>query len=215
MKLDGFSSQFANQPLKSSEIRSGSTLTSEQAKAIGDTLEHKVIGLSRKPELSRDEARFLERTADLSARNIVYLYDSNAAQLSPETAKALTSRANILVGIANETGNRSNAAEHNQEGSTDTDTSAQLKQALANVIGGTESIGVISRPYLRPNVEDFAQTAVTAFSELAASAPDGGLTIDDYLAGNLQNMLAFYERAEDANSAPAPGDIGRIAVGQQ
>jgi len=86
-----------------------------------------------------------------------------------------------------------------------------VTRALSGVTGGAVGASIAEKPHLRPNVEDFANSAVMAFGEMV-EANGGQLEVDEYLAGNLQNMLAHYEKMEAGQTLES--NLARVAIGQ-
>lgn len=151
-------------------------LSTEQARSLADVFGRKILELSRKKELSREEVRFLDRSADLSARNIAYLYDRGIAGLSAETATELVRRAGGLTGVCFKS----------------------VPEAMAGVTGAS-GVSIATNTSNRPRIEDFAMTAVNAFGELVESN-GSQMTLDRYMLENLGSMIAYYERASAEGS---------------
>lgn len=173
-KLDGYSKRFTNNHPETGEIESGTVITHEQAKKMSEIFSTKIAELSRKEELGGAEATFVDRITDLSARNVVYCIEQFGLSLSAETEAGLKRGAAAVSG-------------QSAEGSE------SLAVSLSRVTGG--GVGVRANPDKRPLVEDFAASSVAAFGELVETA-GGEVQIDNYLAGNLKNMLANYEMIE-------------------
>jgi len=198
LKLDGFSQQFAAAHPEIGEIEAGAAVTGEQAIGLGDIFSRKILELSRKPgpELTTVDIRFIDHVSDLAARNLIYGLDRRGMRLpdSPAT-QDLQARAQTLITNAGLQG----------EPSTYAAPKPHERPPLASVLEPLAGGGLISlrdKPDLRPNVEDFAVSAVVAFGDMV-QASGGELRLDTYLAGNLRNMLAHYEIVEAQPSAQA------------
>lgn len=192
-KLDGFSRQFAANHPETGEIGAGMIISAEQAMALGRIFEAKIAYLSRRRNLTHQEINFLSRTAELGARNVAYLYDTYPARLSEGLAAELTSRADTWVNHARGV----------------TSSSPDVPSAMERLARNSVQVSLSTNPYLRPNAEDFASAAVKAFGDLV-DANGGQLEVDEYLAGNLQNMIAHYEKAEASRQTSAR--IGDLAT---
>lgn len=158
-----------------SALTDGTYLSAEQARQFSAIIGGKITELSRKPELSRVEQTFIDRTMDLGARSAVYLADRYRATIpvdSPATERVRT------------------AVNHLREGQ---EPIRDVYDALGSVTGSAYSMR--TDPHLRTPIEDTARGAMQLFGEMA-NASDGRLMLDGYLEGNLQNIVAHFEQVE-------------------
>ncbi len=181
MKLDGYSQLFAAKHPETGEIDSGAILTPDQAVALGDTFSTRIIDLSRKKELTPAEETFLDTVTDLGSRCITYGIEAEGLPL-PGLADTITLRHRIAALTGD---------------SPEAEDVERVKTSLARslhegVCGG--GVSVRQTPHLRPMIENYAADVMPYFAGMVRA--NGGLTVSNYLAGNLKNLLAHYEMAE-------------------
>ncbi|MGH7156762.1 MAG: hypothetical protein ACREGG_01450 [Candidatus Saccharimonadales bacterium] len=71
---------------------------------------------------------------------------------------------------------------------------SRIVDLMATVPAGTVPLRRL--PHLRAPVEDYATASLGLLTDMAEHT--GGLKIDHYLQGNIQNMIAHYELTENA-----------------
>jgi len=155
-------------------LNDGTYLGPEEAHQFASIISGKIVELSRKPELSEVEQSFIDRTMDLGARSALYMSDRYRASY-PYDSEATK----LVVDSAN----RLHPAEPTQG----------ISEALNSVTGSAFSMR--TDPSLRMPIEDAARGTMHMFSEMA-NASNGRIMLDNYLEGNLQNIVAHFELVE-------------------
>lgn len=152
--------------------------------ALGDVFASKVTNISRKAELTLKDAIFISAVADLGTRNIVFCLE-NSSLAAPRDEQQVAGMQEKASRCPRTTPTHSINKRHSTEGN--------LVAELSVLTGG--SIVVTNDPEFRVPVEDFAAAVMPFFGSMVAEK-EGGLHVNDYLAGNLQDLLARYEMHE-------------------
>lgn len=182
--LQEYSDQFRSHHPDTGEVRAGSVISGEQAMRLGLIFGDKVHQLTVKPALTEREATFVDRVVDLGSRSIVWALGSRRMNLPQTERPAQTMKAvHRLQDFAHIT----------VSSGWDTDSmESQLEHQLESLSGG--SVSMRRNPASRPLMEDLAIQVMPLLGEIAGE--NSGLAIDEYLAGNLQNLLAHFEMVE-------------------
>lgn len=184
MNLETYSQQFAVQHPETGEARNGALISAEQAVALGGVFKDKIIDISRKANLTIEEATFVDNTADLASRCISWGVEQKGMHISDDSESF-----NKLKQAAY----RAFSVTPNQWPVEAKGEGRRAKLAVLNEFSGAK-MSMRRYPDTRPAMEDYAMNAMTLFGEMVAS--NGGLELDDYLTSNIQTLLAKYEMAE-------------------
>lgn len=180
--------QFAEQNPKAGSFEEG-VVDYDQVKQLNEILTGKIRELSREKALSDQEISFIQRSADLGARSIQYLIERMGMPLPNNDS----TRDHIRT-IAHTTGLIEGSWEGLPNSAQVIETPARLVDLLATLPAGAISIRRL--PHLRAPIEDYAIASLDLLTDMADYT--GGLKIDHYLQGNLQNIIAHYELIETA-----------------
>ncbi len=152
--------------------------------ALGDVFASKITNISRKAELTQPDVNFISAVADLGARNIVFCLENRtlAAPRDEQQVSDMLAKA-------------SRCPRNNQTATTKLRHSpeANILAELSGLTGG--NVAVNNDPQLRGHAEEFAAAVMPFFGSMVAEN-EGGLHVNDYMAGNLQDLLARYEMHE-------------------
>ena len=172
------------------EINRGTAISGEQAAALADAFAGKITELSRKPQLTQDETRFIDDTAGRSARIIIQCRDylGLSAPQNPQKTVQLSRKAYQVA---------ESLVESPEERASLNDEHDPMRQ-LDRIAGAAL---VAAHPELRMPVEEFATEAMSYFAAIVTE--NGSVTADNYLTENLQVMVASYDRIEPSQ-APVP-----------
>jgi hypothetical protein len=159
------------------EVVAGTHFTAEQARQFANIIGNKVFSLSRKEVLSETEIAFVDRTMDITARTIIYATEQKGMHLvSSREAHATRNAVAELRGLVELPFNR-------------------LVTEMSGITGG--KIGMRATDAPRHLVEDVAGYGVQLFGQMVEDV--GGVTLDGYLEGNLQEIVNQFETAEAAS----------------
>lgn len=152
--------------------------------ALGDVFASKVTNISRKTELTPQDANFISAVADLGARNIVFCLENGtlaAPRDEQQVAGMLAKASRCPRNYQTVTTKLSHSPE------------ANIVSGLRGLTGG--NVAVSNDPQLRVHAEEFAAAVMPFFGSMVAEN-EGGLHVNEYMAGNLQDLLARYEMHE-------------------
>ncbi len=165
---------FTSQYPEAGEIRQGTRLSAESALAFGGIMASKILALSRETVITPDQATFIDTTLNLSARTLGWMYEHGAVASDTPTARQVCRYLGILQKKPLEP--------------------SDLPMALPYVADGSSpEYSMRETPYARANVEDAAMNIMHLFGETVAAA--GGVSVDEYMAGNLRAMIGYEEQA--------------------
>lgn len=155
------------------ELRNGAFVSGEQLRQFGDIIGGKVIELSRKQDLTDGEKTFIDRTMDLSVRSVIYANERLGIPI-PESENTVT----VVEGIADLQGSAPSPRD--------------IVYGLHTLTGSAYSLR--TTPDARVPIEEIARGAVQLFGEMGELA--GGIHMDAYLEGNLQNIAGHMEHMQ-------------------
>jgi hypothetical protein len=174
--------QFNSNHPEAGELTPGSHITPEQATALGNIFQGKVLELSRKwGDLTLEEANFVDNIVDLGTRNVIALSDKGTLPTESPHLHELVKAASHLY------------RESGQNWPVDEVTTSNDVLKIMNGVTGAV-VGVRKYPHLRTPVEDYAMHIMPYFAETVAQ--NGGAELDSYMTGNLQSLLAHYQIVE-------------------
>lgn len=173
MDLDGYLNEFKRKHPEAGDIRQGVHVGSEELAQFSDIIDDKVQLLGQKPQLTRPEATFIDRTMDLGVRSVIYAHERYGIPI-PESENTVL----VALGISGLQG----TAPAPQD----------ITAGLHSITGSTYSMR--TNPELRSSIEEIARGSVRMLSEMATMTD--GMDVDSYLEGNLQNIIAHFEVLE-------------------
>jgi hypothetical protein len=174
---------------RASAIEAGTKLSRETASTLGEVFSRKLIGLSMREELTAKQKSFIGAVLDVGTRNIVYGIDYNGLPLpSEQSEEAITLRkgAKRLIDGLEHAG--FSLSQDSLPGYQDS-----VVYALPRLTG--LPVGLNTHPDLRAPIEDYAIAVMPYFGAMVADNGDA-LTLDRYMAGNMQYLLAHFEQVE-------------------
>ena len=184
LTLEGYAQQFAAHHPEAGEVSRRQLLSDRQARALGEIIGNQVIELVRKPRLSQREETFLDVTVDLGSRNLIYLMERDAG-LGLTNATGME----LLEAVIDLKSGAGMPSEMPDEAGRQT-----LINELGTITGGAVSLR--QHTARRDDMERTALNLTDAFGELLSASGREEIRLDEYLAGNLQNLLAHYEMVE-------------------
>lgn len=187
MELDKYQNKFRAEHPETGELSQGSVLSGEQAQALGQLFHDKVYQLSSKKEdLTLAEATLVDQVVDLGSRVVVMAEDREGFSLPVDSAdqKKLMSSAYQMVTGSGERWPLDHAVE----------SPSDVIAVMHGLTGG--AVGMRRNPHTRLATEDYAMSIMPYLGAMVAE--NGGLTLDGYFAGIIQNLLNNFELAEVA-----------------
>jgi len=152
----------------------GALLTGENAQQFATIIGNKVRSLSRKAVLSEVEKTFIDRTMDLSVRSIIYAAERQGLPVVQGRAARATA---------------TSVAKLRELTELPLD---RLVDEMGGITGNRFGLRDNSAP--RVLVEDTAIYGIQLFGQMTKAA--GGVQLDRYLEGNLQEIANQYDAVD-------------------
>lgn len=173
VKLPEYNAAFQQKHPEAGEISTGVRVSSEQLQQFGDIIGGKVDDLMQKNELTKEELTFIDRAMDLGTRSVIYAHERFGIPI-PESENTV----DVALGIGALQG---------------------TPPAPQDVVYGFHSITgsrytARTQPEHLPTIAQIGAGSIRMLGEMASIAD--GMYIDEYLAGNLQNVIAHFEQIE-------------------
>lgn len=172
-QLRNYQAVFTEKYPAAGDIRTGVRASGEQLGEFADIIGSRIAELSRKPELTKTEATFIDRTMDLAVRSVIYTHERFGIPI-PESENTVAT----AQGIAGLQG----SAPAPQD----------IVYGLHSITGSMYSLR--DKSAYRTPIENIAYGSLHMLGEMADTAD--GLQVDQYLEGNLQNIVAHFEQTE-------------------
>lgn len=174
MQLREYQAAFNQKHPEAGDINAGVRVSSEQLQQFSEIIGAKVEQLSQKPQLTTTEAAFIDRTMDLGTRSVIYVHERLGIAI-PESESTIT----VAAGI----GQLQGAAPAPQD----------IVAGLHSITGSSYSVR--TAPESRDPIGEIGRGSVQMLAEMADSTD--GVVVDNYLEGNLQNIIAHYEQVSN------------------
>jgi hypothetical protein len=173
VNLPDYNAAFQQKHPEAGDISTGVHISAEQLQQFGDIIGGKVDELGQKAELTSTEMTFIDRTMDLGTRSVIYAHERFGIPI-PESENTV----DVALGIGELQGN---------------------PPAPQDVVYGLHSITgsrytARTNPEYRSAIEKIGGGSIRMLGEMASITD--GMTVDDYLAGNLQNIIGHFEQIE-------------------
>lgn len=162
-------------------LREGVSIGAESGRQFGQIMSSKVASLSRKPNLTPEEQAFIDTALNGGARMVEHLdrQGHRPPHITHVTDVSARNWARLVGGT---------------EEITDYSQVSSMATTIANNPGLLRQSWSVS-PESRTLIEDAAMASMDLVGEVFATAPLG-VRADDYLYGNMVNLMSHFDRAE-------------------
>jgi len=196
MRLNELTNQFNQNHPELDGVAQEGIISAEHVHALRSIFDAKIVSLSRRQELADHERMFVDYSLDMGARCLTYWlerYDLPLPQSTP--AIQIVNRLRASVRASGYSDDETAPIFSTNEMLAD---KALFIRLLGSMSGGGMAIDRLKSSTRAP-VEEAARN-VLAFMTVLADENPSGLPVDDYLSGNIKNMLAHYELTQQPSS---------------
>lgn len=197
-----FAKEFSEAHPEIGELKQGDVLTPESISTLRGVLlekfrkiERRVLD-SRQTELTPMERSFTATSTEMLVRTAEYLVIKDPTLVHDE--KVSSKLNGIFKQVRPLSHYNPKAADSlkdytpNQSSARDMESSLSATRAIASSIPSDQFRGAFTK------LNDMSIEALEAISAIS-NVRDGGLPVDEYMSGNLQNVLAHYELLDEEN----------------
>jgi hypothetical protein len=185
--LEKLNHSFAENHPSVGEVKQGTTLTSEKVREFTNIFSSKIVGLSRKRELTKAEGSLISTVCNLNARNIAVSLNSVADAVKNDE-EYLYSASKVAGAISKIAEVRDREMIDVQDFGVDV---RRTEEVLSEITGTALHV---HHPAYRVNVEDAAIYGLEMFAKIAEH--QDALKVNPYFESNFKTMIAHFEMVE-------------------